>query len=938
MNTDLTRRSFMKLTAAAGVATALGATAVNNLVETEKAYAEDEVKQLGSFCKGCILGCQVIATVRNGRVVRLEGNQDNPYNRGRLCPKGLCGVNALYHPNRTKYPMRRVGERGVDNKWERISWEEGITQVAEALIEMRDKTGRNGLLATSGGGGNPQFNDPLAFRSYWGGGNCFEPGAAQCAMPRDWIMSMMFGGRPTFPSIADGQARELYNPAYNCECYVIWGTGPAQSGPAQPGRCCVELREHGTKTIVVDPRFTADSARADIWLPIRPGTDVAMMLAWLNHILSNDLYNKEFMEKWSNFPHLVDPRDPAGALLRSSEVKGMADGTSYVYFDTAKNAVCKTFALSPENEGEYQPSLWGEYEVELNDGTKLTCKTAGQAYKDSVAEWTIEKAAEICWVNADDIKKAIEMYASANSGGVSLGVATDHHPQSTQAGEGACALNLIMGFIEKPGCPISTMPKMPSKYEMQAPVREFFSALGPNMRQQLQVNERSTNGYIYETDESVAEWLGYTEHKGLGYWRQSHIPTVHNAVMTGEPYQPRVWIERSGNKMTNLADSSSWVDAFKKFDLIVHSYMYPTSFTFEAADIIFPITEWLESAYSATVCNYGGFHSNVTLLFEHCDDRFTWGTIMQKLADLGDPNAYNCIYVDNAYHTQSTFQEYLKELTPVGMTWEEAQAINPWKNCEEDEFWAAMKYEENYLALDEEDGTYTGFNPDFTDAADIQVSPKKLSIYNDKVVYIGRHGQEKFELPPASVDYQPVPYYEEPSESPLTDTDYPLVLTEGRIPYVQHGTMRNIPYIREIYPAPEVWIDPDAAAERGIETGDWVNVKSRRCEESEYIKDGIFGVAYVTPGICHGVVYMERWWNPEFLEEGQDARKSWTLCNMNVLSKKAEPWNPECGTYTLRGFQVEVTKAERPEGIWYEPEDFAPWLPQPSDNTGGGYR
>ena len=102
------------------------------------------------------------------------------------------------------------------------------------------------------------------------------------------------------------------------------------------------------------------------------------------------------------------------------------------------------------------------------------------------------------------------------------------------------------------------------------------------------------------------------------------------------------------------------------------------------------------------------------------------------------------------------------------------------------------------------------------------------------------------------------------------------------------------------------------------------------------VSGGIFGVAKVTEGITKGCVYMERFWNPEFLEGDADPRKSWTTCNMNVLTKNTGYYNPEFGTYTLRGINVKIEKAERPEGIWYEPTDFAPWLPQPSENTGGG--
>jgi len=82
---------------------------------------------------------------------------------------------------------------------------------------------------------------------------------------------------------------------------------------------------------------------------------------------------------------------------------------------------------------------------------------------------------------------------------------------------------------------------------------------------------------------------------------------------------------------------------------------------------------------------------------------------------------------------------------------------------------------------------------------------------------------------------------------------------------------------------------------------------------------------------------MERFWNPEFLEDGSDGRKSWTTENMNVLTKNTGYYNPEFGTYTLRGIHVKIAKTQRPEGIWYEPTDFEPWMPEPTENTGGAF-
>ena len=106
---------------------------------TEKAFAEDEVVKQKTFCRSCPRACGVIAHIKNGRVIKLEGNPDDIFSQGGMCAKGLSTIQALYHPNRTKYPMKRIGERGIDNTWERISWDEAIDMIAKAMADMRDR-------------------------------------------------------------------------------------------------------------------------------------------------------------------------------------------------------------------------------------------------------------------------------------------------------------------------------------------------------------------------------------------------------------------------------------------------------------------------------------------------------------------------------------------------------------------------------------------------------------------------------------------------------------------------------------------------------------------------------------------------------------------------------------------------------------------------------
>ena len=945
--TEMTRRTFAKLAGMATAAAAVGVAGTSSLRPTEKAYAEDEVVKQKTFCRACPRACGVIASIQNGRVIKLEGNPDDIFSKGGMCAKGLSGIQALYHPNRTKYPMKRVGERGVDNTWERISWDEAIDMIAKAMADMRDKYGRNGLLVTTGGGGNPRIIDSIAFRDYWGAGNVFEPGAAQCAMPRTFVQKQMDGWLG-FTSIGDQQCIGCFNPKAPVDCFVQWGGGGAASSSTITARFWNELRDRGCTFINIDPRFTHDSARADIWLPIRPGTDVAMMMAWINYIIENEKYDEEFLLKWSNLPFLVNPNDPGGLLLRSDEVQGLDDdkGRGYVYYDTVTGKVTKAFAMGPDNEDTYNPQLWGEVEVTLADGTTVTCKTAGQALKESVADWTIERASEICWCDPETALKAVEAFADSKYGGVGNGVSHDQNIQSAECAMCTTLLNQLKGNTCRPGVNAIT-PRFKGQYETGKERGRFTYSMSYDGRGFFNPNvddDGNPRGPYIEMP-AVVERLGYIEHKGLGDWKHSQIPAVYDAIMSGEPYQPRVWYERSGNKMVTLADSSSWVAAFKKMDFISHTYMYPTSFTFEAADLILPATEWLEMDYNPG--NHGdcnGFIVACALLFEDVDDRLIYGTIFKKLADdYNDPYAYNVYYVDQEYYTIRERDQYLQDIAIKGMTWEETKAVNGWRNSTEEEFWDAFEYEQ-YKQVDD-DGLYYGMGYkglDYTTwAGDIEDNPRKNQMYCDRIVYIGRHGEDPLgELPPASQDYSPVPFFVEPADYQEEDTrtKYPLVCSNGRLPYYHHSTLRNIPFLRETYPVPEIWIDPQSAAERGIETGDWVNIKSKRCEEQEIIKDGIYAKAFVTPGIVPGCCYMERFWNPEFLEEGQDARKSWTLCNYNVLSRREGPYNPVMGTYTLRSINIQVTKADHaPEGVWTQSEQFEPWMPQPTDSTGGGY-
>ena len=308
----------------------------------------------------------------------------------------------------------------------------------------------------------------------------------------------------------------------------------------------------------------------------------------------------------------------------------------------------------------------------------------------------------------------------------------------------------------------------------------------------------------------------------------------------------------------------------------------------------------------------------VAHVWETEDETLFWSKLIKKCAELGNENARRAcdpafMKKDLAYW--DSMEELLDgRLANIGMTWKEFKEKQPFPYMPYDKWNTYYVYKQP----DKKTGLPKGFG----------TPSKKLELYGEVWIELGRTGKPYAldEVPPVSVDYDPLPWYAEPAESPLRDIakEFPLVLTNGRLPMFHHGTLRNNPYMRELYPVPEAWVNPVDAKKYGVAHDDWIWLESKRGK--------IRGKCRVTEGIPVGVVYMERFWFPETLNT---KTQGWREMNVNVLSKNDAPFNRIVGTITLRGFQIRIRKASEgaPEGVWMKPEQFKAWLPQPTDTT-----
>ena len=942
--TSLTRRSFVKVSALAGAAAAVGASMAGcmqdaapeeGLAGTGDAVSSTEgLTRVRTSCHGCIQMCPAIAYMKDGVVVKLEGDPEAPVSRGSLCIKGLNQLHTMYSPRRILHPLRRAGERG-ENKWEVISWDEAITEAATHIKEAINQYGNYAFFASVGGGGSYSFMEAMTLPMAFGSPTVFEPGCAQCYLPR-WSMSKLFYGGDD-QSIADNAVQEIFKVTDNkTEVVVIWGAQPSVSETAESGRGMAELRAAGVKTVVVDPNFSPDAVKADVWLPVRPGTDTKLLLSWFRYIFENKLYDEEFTKYWTNLPFLIDPDTKlpvkAQELFPDFQQTTPENTPAYVCFDLKTNAVAP-FEYSAPADATVDPEVFwaGEF-----NGKQY--KTAGQIYKEEAEPWTLEKTAEECWLQADKIEAAIKLYVE-NNGGIANGVASDMTESASQVPLGCMGLDSIMGRINKPGV---TMTKKASGVfgptgEVAAPTRPLtynngFDGMFSDMYgvgAVIGMSDAENEARIKELGEAMPDSqktlnkllqdrLGMKDHKGLYAWCHSHIPTVRNAIATGEPYKPRVWFDMSGNKLAMLGNAKSWYEVFPEVDYIIGQYPHLTSFHIEACDLVFPLREWLEepmvnmsqldTQWLQNECVHIGetvSHSiPAAQVVEKC--RELWGGHIPGGLELGEGTAYL------GSPTEAAVKQGVAD-TLGAPDWETLQAnVDEYVPHVTPDYWKYNQHEE--IA---DDGLPAGFGTE----------SRKVETYCQILLKLARNGYPFCYPEPqeACEDYSPICVPIEPVESPYEgmpgyDAEYPFVLTSGRVPYFHHGTMRHAPFSRELFPCAEIRINPASAAELGIEHMDWVKVTSRRGE--------VHARAYLTEGVHPKTVWMERFWNPECYDASQtNPTGGWRECNVNVLTKNDAPFNEVYGSYTNRGFTVKIEKSTRPENIWVEAEEFEPFMP-----------
>jgi len=242
-------------------------------------------------CHDCGGRCVLRAHVRDGRIVRVETDNGEPP-QIRACMRGRAYRQRVYSPDRLKHPLRRVGERG-DGQFERVTWDEALDTVAAELTRIRDKYGNASLLLASGAGNQGMLHGP---------GPVGRVLMALGGFTRTWASpsyeGTLFASMATYGTISTGNSRE---DLLNSRLIIMWGWDPANT-VWDPGTSLTvaKAREKGIRIVAIDPRYTDSAAvLADRWIPIRPGTDAAMLIAMAHVIITEGLQDQAFIDRYT---------------------------------------------------------------------------------------------------------------------------------------------------------------------------------------------------------------------------------------------------------------------------------------------------------------------------------------------------------------------------------------------------------------------------------------------------------------------------------------------------------------------------------------------------------------------------------------------------------------------------------------------------------------
>jgi molybdopterin-containing oxidoreductase family molybdopterin binding subunit len=541
-------------------------------------------------CGMCYAQCGIKVHRVNGVVVGIEGNSESPIGMGRICSKGVAGIQLLYDPYRINYPLRRGNPEkglGVDPKWYRISWDEAMDIIVEKFKETMEKGDPRGCFfqATTVQTSEIRFAviafmRAFGFKNYWVSG-----GGLHCGNGAHFVNGLTHASWSIVPDF------RRCNLALYFGCSKGHGAGHAALQTAQQ---VADARARGMRMIVFDPFLSTQATKATEWVPIRVGTDAAMALSICN-VLVNELgvYDVEYLKKKTNAAYLIRPD---GYYVRDKKTN------KPLIWDSVDNGV-KVF----DDPTIKDLALLGIYKF-----NGLECKPAFMLLKEHLKKYSPEMSSDITTISPATTRRIAKMLAEEARIGSTIiidGKRLPYRPVAAiffrgsqghvNSGWNCIAIDLInhiLGAADVPGGALGFGPPVCHGYpETGKPYTVPYSCPDGLM---------IVRGWVYDHKPYPLREPKAPTRMDL----QDMFPTsVYNAftILSPDwekymqtfkiPYRPEIFINFGSNSVMSGGNPNEVIENFlKKFKFVISFNLYGMEFSDAVADIVLPDTCFLE--------------------------------------------------------------------------------------------------------------------------------------------------------------------------------------------------------------------------------------------------------------------------------------------------------------------------------------------------------
>jgi anaerobic selenocysteine-containing dehydrogenase len=940
--------------------------------------AEDQprVEVKNTTCYMCACRCGIRVTLHNGEIRYIEGNPDHPLNKGVICAKGSSGIMKQYSPARLTRPLlRKQGTERGGGEFEAISWEQAYSIMTERLQKLRSTdpkkfalfTGRDQMQALTG-----------RFAKQFGTPNYAAHGGF-CSVNMAAGMIYTIGGSFWEFGGPDLERSKLF--------FMI---GTAEDHHSNPLKVeLAKFKRNGGRVIAINPVRTGYAAIADEWVPIKPGTDGALLLAFIREIIKRGLYDRDFILNYSNSPELVnidEASDDHGLFVRrempeQGETEACFDPQDRLWWDlNSKSAVAS-------HSEDIEPALLGQFQ--LADGTNV--KPAFQLLLERVEEYTPEWAAGITGVPADTIRRlAHEMGVTARDQKIELPIAwtdawgKDHehvtgNPVAFHAMRGLAAhsngfhsiralsiLMSILGTIDRPGGfrhrapfprPIPPCAKPPNSPDDVQPDQPM-SAMGlgwPSDPEHLFVDDE---GGPVRIDKAFS-WEHPLSVHGL----------MHNAITNawrGDPYPIDTLMLFMANMAWNSSMNTSAVremltDKDEQGEYKIPYIIVCDAFQSETtafADLILPDTTYLErhdamSMLDRPISEFEGPVDSVRVPI---------------LPPTGECKPFQDVLIELGYRLKlpiftnedgtRKYRDYPDFI--VNFETDPGSGIGflaGWRGKGGEKFMTGEPNPNQWEMYEKNDCVYhyelprsyqymRNWNLGYLEWARHHrlvrhIDPINIHIYSELLMKfrLAAQGKRNGRQPPehlrdrVATFFDPLPFYYQPLETQRIDQQkYPLSALTQRPMAMYHSWDSQNAWLRQIHAHNHLYLHPSVAEKNGFQDGDWIWVESAhgkvRCiaKFSEAVEPG-------TVWTWNAIGKAAGAWNLD--PKANEARKGFLL--NHLISEElpaasagehlsnSDPVTGQAAWFDLR---VRVYKAEESEEKATSPQ-FTPMKPVP---------